>query len=74
MCRCSTVLMLSAILLVPLGLSACAGFSEQAGKNAADNDARYDYQKVTAVENAARASGLTVRWVNYPQKTQGDRK
>ncbi|GGC93760.1 hypothetical protein [Undibacterium terreum] len=63
----------AAAIAACLLLSACASTPE-ASQNAADNNARYDAQKVQAIEKAARASGIDVRWVNYPQKMQEEGK
>ena len=63
----------AAVIAACVLLSACASTTE-ASQNAADNNARYDAQKVQAIEKAARASGIDVRWVNYPQKTQEEGK
>jgi|GEM_PF-2502825 len=31
-------------------------------------DDNVDYGRVAAINNAARAQGLLIRWINYPQK------
>ena len=45
-------------------ISGCA-FGPNAETAAYNN---VDSAKVAAIENAAKASGVTVKWINYPQK------
>lgn len=45
---------------VSLLLSGCASFPDTAAERSVDE------AKVQAIERAARANGVTIRWVNYP--------
>ena len=44
-----------------LALSGCASIGAY--------ESSVDYNKVARIESAAKAVGVTVYWVNYPQKT-----
>ncbi|MGI9025186.1 MAG: hypothetical protein ACR2GP_06330 [Burkholderiaceae bacterium] len=46
-------------------ISGCASFSN-ADTNAYNDDV--DARKVAAIESIAKTRGVTVKWVNYPQK------
>jgi hypothetical protein len=48
-------------LVAALALSGCASM--------APYSSNIDYEKVARVENAARAVGVSVYWLNYPQKS-----
>lgn len=52
-------------LIAPLAavlLSGCASFPDTSAERAIDEE------RVQAIERAARANGVTIRWVNYPVK------
>ncbi len=59
---------MKSIVLIAAGLavsiSGCASLADQA----ATYDSGVDTQKVTAINNIARARGVEVHWVNYPQR------
>jgi hypothetical protein len=54
------------ILCGTAGLAGC-GTPALAGPATADN---IDYARVNAINNAARAQGVQVHWLNYPQKAK----
>lgn len=43
-------------------LGACASVQDTAREDSIDT------AKVAAIDNAARAAGVTVQWINYPRK------
>ena len=45
-------------------ISGCASYSTD---NSAYDD-NVDVRKVAAIENIAKTRGVTVKWINYPQK------
>ena len=55
----------SSALVIALGiafLGGCATVQDTA------RDDNIDTAKVAAIDNAAKVTGVTVKWINYPQK------
>lgn len=53
---------LAVAVTAALLLSGCASLSDNFAERTLDES------KIQAVERAARANGVTIRWVNYPLK------
>jgi hypothetical protein len=54
--------MMLSLAATALALAGCASFP-------GDSRSNIDYEKVARIENAARAAGVSVLWINYPTKS-----
>lgn len=63
--RLLRLLRAASVLWAVCGIGACASAGRPGGEQLGAN---IDSEQVAAIENLAKARGIKIMWVNYPQK------